>query len=418
MEARASASNTTTNPVKNRQRDPHVFSGISTDDADDWLKHYERVSQHNFWDDTIKLANVVFFLNATALRWFDNHETELTSWDAFKAEFGNVFGKPDCRKQQASEQLAHRFQAQTESTTSYIEDVLRLCRRVDATMSEADKLRHLFKGIAHSLFTVIARTPPTTVQEFTEECKRFEDLQSRRITHTSFDRLPEVMPSASTNGDAHASFRDVIRSEFRLFLARLMPQLPDHATTVAVQEEMHLVLNSLASATIPNTPIPPPCPAVPAVCPPLQHDTSPNLWTYPSPTPTYPTVCPIQDDRPREYREFRPTQTHPNTQFFASRRRTDVWRTHDQRPICFYCHSPGHILRYCNRRIADGAYHRASSAQDRYTDVPAATRSFENRRSFDHTSAPIRRSRSPSPYPRRLRSVSPLVTSSSHQPSN
>lgn len=176
-----------THLVKNRQRDPHVFFGGLQEDVNDWIKHYDRVSSHNLWDDTIKLANVVFFLQGTVLNWFDNHEEELTSWATFKSELGNVFGKPDCRKQQAREKLSQRFQSPTESSTAYIEDVLRLCHRVDDSMSEEDKLRHLFKGFSHNLFSAVAPTPPTTVPAFIAECKRLEDMQSGRIFQTTFD---------------------------------------------------------------------------------------------------------------------------------------------------------------------------------------------------------------------------------------
>lgn len=47
--------------VKNRQREQQVFSGNSEDDFDDWLRRYGCVSNHNNWDNTVKLANVVFF---------------------------------------------------------------------------------------------------------------------------------------------------------------------------------------------------------------------------------------------------------------------------------------------------------------------------------------------------------------------
>lgn len=109
-----------------------------------WLADYDQVCSHNLWDDTIKLANAVFFLNHTALNRFDNHEEELSSWDIFKAKFGKVSGKPDCRKQQAREKLSWDFQASDVTSTSYIEDV-HLCCCVDDAMSEEDK--HLFKGL-------------------------------------------------------------------------------------------------------------------------------------------------------------------------------------------------------------------------------------------------------------------------------
>ncbi|UYV69776.1 hypothetical protein LAZ67_7000707 [Cordylochernes scorpioides] len=57
-----------------RQRDPSTFSGDGNINPGQWLKEYERVSKYKRWDETMKLANVVFYLNGTAGRWFDNNE--------------------------------------------------------------------------------------------------------------------------------------------------------------------------------------------------------------------------------------------------------------------------------------------------------------------------------------------------------
>lgn len=100
-------------------------------------------------------------------------------------------------------------------------------------MSEEDKLRHLFEELSHSLFSAIASMPPTKVEMFIADCKRFEDLHSGQIFSTAFDRLVEVSPSP-LNGSVTISFHDVIRNEFQTFLARLLPQLPGNNTKMAV----------------------------------------------------------------------------------------------------------------------------------------------------------------------------------------
>ncbi|GFU74900.1 CCHC-type domain-containing protein, partial [Trichonephila clavipes] len=40
-----------------------------------WLKEYDRVANFNKWDDMMCLANVYFFLDGTARRWYVNNET-------------------------------------------------------------------------------------------------------------------------------------------------------------------------------------------------------------------------------------------------------------------------------------------------------------------------------------------------------
>ncbi|GFS95274.1 CCHC-type domain-containing protein [Trichonephila clavipes] len=56
------------------------------------------------------------------------------------------------------------------------------------------------------------------------------------------------------------------------------------------------------------------------------------------PRPTYAAVT-------RKYRA--PVQKFP-----PAPRKTDVWRTADNRPVCFHCGRPGHVMRYCRERKA------------------------------------------------------------------
>ncbi|GFU02268.1 CCHC-type domain-containing protein [Trichonephila clavipes] len=56
------------------------------------------------------------------------------------------------------------------------------------------------------------------------------------------------------------------------------------------------------------------------------------------PRPTYAAVT-------RKYRA--PVQKFP-----PEPRKTDVWRTADNRPVCFHCGRPGHVMRYCRERLS------------------------------------------------------------------
>lgn len=87
-----------------RQPDPQVFAGTPDIDVIDWLKYYERASTHNRWDNTIKvanvvffLANVVFFLKDTASQWLKNHREQITSWDDFTVGVKQNLGQTDTR---------------------------------------------------------------------------------------------------------------------------------------------------------------------------------------------------------------------------------------------------------------------------------------------------------------------------------
>ncbi|GFU31147.1 CCHC-type domain-containing protein [Trichonephila clavipes] len=108
------------------------------------------------------------------------------------------------------------------------------------------------------------------------------------------------------------------------------------------------------------------------------------------PRPTYAAVT-------RKYRA--PVQKFP-----PQPRKTDVWRTADNRPVCFHCGRPGHVMRYCRERKAvfDNSRNRRRNFDDVGTEEeirrPNSSRRFTP--SPTRGRSPIRRYRSPSPYRR------------------
>ncbi|GFU01220.1 CCHC-type domain-containing protein [Trichonephila clavipes] len=108
------------------------------------------------------------------------------------------------------------------------------------------------------------------------------------------------------------------------------------------------------------------------------------------PRPTYAAVT-------RKYRA--PVQKFP-----PEPRKTDVWRTADNRPVCFHCGRPGHVMRYCGERKAvfdnlettDGTS-TTLALKKKYADQ---TLLAVLRPSPTRGRSPIRRYRSPSPYRR------------------
>lgn len=145
-----------------RQRDPPSFTGSDDIDAEDWLSTYERVSTHNRWDDVAKLNNVPFSLDKLAESWFHNNEPKMQTWSAFKTRFLAVFGRPALRKLKAEQRLRVRAQQDNESYTSYIEDIVDLCKQVDPAMPESEKIRHVLKGIEEFAFQMLLNKNPQT----------------------------------------------------------------------------------------------------------------------------------------------------------------------------------------------------------------------------------------------------------------
>ncbi|XP_077505883.1 uncharacterized protein LOC144115507 [Amblyomma americanum] len=200
-----------------RQRDPALFSGTDNRDAEDWLTSYERLSTYNNWDDTTKLNNVFFYLTGVANLWFRNHEADLSTWTAFKANLTEVFGGPAVRKLRAEHRFRERSRQSGETFTSYIEDVVNLCSRVNPQMSEEDKIKHILKIIEDDDFQMLLSRDLRTVAEVVSLCQSYDELRKQRlITRQHAAAVVESLAGLSAAPDRSqllVHMKDFVREE-------------------------------------------------------------------------------------------------------------------------------------------------------------------------------------------------------------
>lgn len=69
------------------------------------------------------------------------------------------------RKLRAEQRLRGRAQNSGENFTAYIEDVVDLCRLINPSMSEADKIRQIMKGFEDDAFHMLVAKNPQTVAD-------------------------------------------------------------------------------------------------------------------------------------------------------------------------------------------------------------------------------------------------------------
>lgn len=356
-------------------RDPGTFCGTDNTDVEDWLAMYERVCDNNRWDPTMMLANLMFYLKGTAKQWYDTHEADLTSWDVCKEKMRDLFGRPVGRQLAAKKELACRAQTSTESYVVYIQDVLALCRKADNTMTEADKIGHILKGIADDAFNLLMCKDCATVDAIIKECRRFEQAKGRRVPQ-HFDRLP--------NTAATSSCADPPRF--------VQPTGSEDLTRIVRRE-----LEAMAPAPIRSD-----CrESVPAISL-IQAVVREEIASL-----GIPSLCSVRHTNTYQISPAARSQTQS---FPPLRRNPADWRTPDDRPICFNCSGIGHIARHCRNRWSSSP---RWSSPSHYRQVPD-NRTFSPYtppRNINADSAPPRSSRSPSPQGRRSRS--PLVHRSS-----
>ncbi|GBN69329.1 hypothetical protein AVEN_36035-1 [Araneus ventricosus] len=137
-------------------RNPCIFSGDDQQDDNKWLKDFQRIATYNYLDDQMCLATVIFYLAGTARQWFDNNEDTFTNFTTFKNSLNNAFCRTENLRRQAERMLLTRTQQIGETSESYIQDVLSLCRKANPFMSEDEKVAHLMKGIAEDLYQTVS----------------------------------------------------------------------------------------------------------------------------------------------------------------------------------------------------------------------------------------------------------------------
>ncbi|GFV06970.1 CCHC-type domain-containing protein [Trichonephila clavipes] len=190
-------------------------------------------------------------------------------------------------------------------------------------------------------------------------------MKQKRVGRPRFERLPNVVPVASLTDetDLVSLIRTIVREEVHRLVNQTQESLDSDPQSLEeiVQDEVERVLAPVS--------------------------TKP---TETRPRPTYAAVT-------RKYRA--PVQKFP-----PEPRKTDVWRTADNRPVCFHCGRPGHVMRYCREKrlslttleTADGTS-TTLALKKKYADQ---TLLAVLRQNPTRGRSPIRRYRSPSPYRR------------------
>lgn len=311
-------------------REPRKFCGYAEEDVEEWLTHYRRVSRYNRWDTPAQLANVVFSLDETALTWFENNESKFTTWDRFVEEITGRFGDPAAKKKKAEQTLLQRAQIPGETCTTYIEEILKLCRVVNPQMSEEDKVGHLLKGIAEDVYHfLIGREKLESAADVIQQCRTFEALKLRRIT-PKFGRLANVTTVASVDDCPPSDLADTIRHIVREELLRHQEyressdrgrkredSLTEQVQTNALQP-YSAVLNDQNFASRIDSP---------------RRGGSRESAGYSPPENFL---------RRSQRHHYAPRFCGTNDEYLTDRIR--------EGPVCYFCGITGHISRYCRRR--------------------------------------------------------------------
>ncbi|CAF3492264.1 unnamed protein product [Rotaria sp. Silwood2] len=154
------------------------FSGHPSEDVERFLKSVKNITKANDESDNHELLEIIRGkLTQSAGLWLDNNEHNFKKWSDFETQFRNQYFSTTIIHKKF-DQLKQRKQLHDEPVTSYIDDVINLCREIEPTMSDSIIIQHLMSGINPEFRKEISRHESClhTLNEFLKYAKIEQDL--------------------------------------------------------------------------------------------------------------------------------------------------------------------------------------------------------------------------------------------------
>lgn len=143
-----------------------------------FLRGFEDYADTYHWNDNERVTQVAYYLKDDAKTWYHQVAKNLINekkicWENFKKEIKEYF-LPVNWISSLKDELRKRCQQPQEPLANYVLAKLELCDQIDPTMSEADKLDHLFNGLAPEIARSLYQFQPKSLEEFLDYAKRIE----------------------------------------------------------------------------------------------------------------------------------------------------------------------------------------------------------------------------------------------------
>lgn len=111
----------------------------------------------------------------------NNHEARIKLGLNSRLSLLRRSAAPLCASYRAGQRLGLRAHRDDEVYTSYIEDVVYLCKRVNPAVPESEKIRHILKGIEDYAFQMLLGKNQHTVHEVLMWCLSYDELRKQRV---------------------------------------------------------------------------------------------------------------------------------------------------------------------------------------------------------------------------------------------
>ncbi|CAF2163868.1 unnamed protein product [Rotaria magnacalcarata] len=181
---------------------PKIFRG-SKDNVMTWVEEIDHLMQIAHVPDSNRLDLIAYSLRADALQWFKNNKSALVNWHVFVREIKKAFTSSFC-EELAFKTLESYTQGEHQSVRNFYNEVLKLCKEADSSMSESTKLKNLLNKVKPSIQLEVSKRKPKSPEEFLELAKEVEELL--QLSNLDIDTsIPHTPKRANHDENMNAS---------------------------------------------------------------------------------------------------------------------------------------------------------------------------------------------------------------------
>ena len=139
-----------------------------------WIEEIEHLLDLAHIPESIRLDLISYSLRGDALEWFKSNRSSLTSWNIFVLKVKKAFIS-SFHEELAFKKLESYSQGENQSIQSFFNEVLKLCKEADSTISEVTKLKNLLNKAKPSIQFEVRKKNPSQLLNFSNMLKKLRN---------------------------------------------------------------------------------------------------------------------------------------------------------------------------------------------------------------------------------------------------
>ncbi|CAG9840665.1 unnamed protein product [Diabrotica balteata] len=153
------------------------FSGQDNENVVSFLEKVEclRIARGNSEEECYSSAADLF--KDSAFTWYLNNRGSFASWQELVAKLRSDF-LPYNYEDNLLDEIKSRKQAPQEKVTIFINEIVSMCKRLEAPLSEPHIVRIIKRNLLPSYHSSLALTDIPSIADLTEKCKKLEEVLS------------------------------------------------------------------------------------------------------------------------------------------------------------------------------------------------------------------------------------------------